>query len=98
MTKKRFFLLFILALAQAQGDNGNPNLDPEVIQRGSFTDGSGSIGADAVQAPSSTSQNNFINFCKGQTLTDGLQHTDGSCNGIGEYLNRRRGEEGRRES
>ncbi len=84
MAKKRFFLLFILALAQAQGNDGNPTLDTDVIQRGSFTDGSGSIGADPVQAASSTSQNNFINFCKGQKLTDGLQHTDGSCNGIGE--------------
>jgi hypothetical protein len=83
MTTKGLLFLVTLALAQAQGNNNNPTLDPEVIQQGSSTDGSDSLGADAAQAPSLTSQNNFINFCKGQTLTNGLQHTDGSCNGIG---------------
>lgn len=75
--------LFALALAQAQGDNRTLTLDPEVIQSGSFVDGSNSLGADSAQTPSLTSENNFINFCKGQTLTNGLQITEGSCNGIG---------------
>ncbi|KAH6649663.1 hypothetical protein F5144DRAFT_477752, partial [Chaetomium tenue] len=77
-------LLFLcnLALVQAQGDNQALTLDPDVIQAGSFTDGSGSLGANADQALSLTSENNFINFCKGQTLTNGLQITEGSCNGI----------------
>jgi transcription initiation factor TFIID subunit 15 len=26
---------------------------------------------------------NFINFCSGETLTNGLQQTGGSCNGVG---------------
>ncbi|KAK3322085.1 hypothetical protein B0H66DRAFT_574469 [Apodospora peruviana] len=85
-------LLFTLVLAQANDGNGNGNgnggnggttLDPDVIQEGSFVDGLDSLGAEAVQAASQTSQNNFINFCKGQTLTNGLQNTEGSCNGIG---------------
>jgi hypothetical protein len=84
MAIKWLLLLVSLALVQAQGDNQTPTLDPEVIQSGSFVDGSTSLGSDeAAQAKSLTSQNNFINFCKGKTLTDGLQRTDGSCNGIG---------------
>lgn len=81
----RLSFLFTLALARAQGDNKTPTLDPDAIQSGSFTDGSDSLGADAAQAPSLTSQNNFINFCAGKKLTNGLQITEGSCNGIGAY-------------
>jgi hypothetical protein len=34
-----------------------------------------------------TSDNaNFINFCAGKTLTNGLQIAGGSCNGIGNFL------------
>jgi hypothetical protein len=29
---------------------------------------------------------NFINFCAGQVLTNGLQNRDGSCNGIRTWL------------
>jgi hypothetical protein len=29
---------------------------------------------------------NFINFCKGQTLTNGLQVKTGSCNGVGKVI------------
>ena len=29
---------------------------------------------------------NFINFCTGQTLTNGLQVKQGSCNGIRKYM------------
>jgi len=30
-------------------------------------------------------QANFINFCQGKTLTNGLQVKEGSCNGIGKF-------------
>jgi hypothetical protein len=58
-------------------------LDADAVQTGSFSDGLGSIGAEAGQAKSQTSQDNFINFCSGKTLTNGLQIVGGSCNGIG---------------
>jgi hypothetical protein len=83
MTLRTLLFFSCLALARAQGNNNARTLDPDVIQEGSFTDGKNSLGANAAQVPSATSQNNFINFCKGQTLTNGLQITDGSCNGIG---------------
>src|SRR4051812_48978626 len=66
----------------AQGSTGT-TLQSNAIQSGSFADGSNEIGsAEVGQAKSATSQNNFINFCSGQTLTNGLQITTGSCNGI----------------
>jgi hypothetical protein len=83
MALRNLVFLSGLALVRAQGNNNAPTLDPDVIQAGSFTDGKNSLGANAAQVPSATSQNNFINFCKGQTLTNGLQITEGSCNGIG---------------
>jgi len=62
---------------------GGNTLLSDVIQEGSTVDGSQQIGAAEVgQALSETSTNNFINFCSGQTLTNGLQITTGSCNGI----------------
>jgi len=62
---------------------GGTTLLANVIQKGSEIDGSTSIGAAEVgQALSATSTNNFMNFCSGQTLTNGLQITTGSCNGI----------------
>lgn len=72
-------------------DNNNDNnnnadattLNEDAIQTGSFLDGTEESGAEDGQAASQTSENNFINFCSGQTLTNGLQVTDGSCNGIG---------------
>lgn len=65
-------------------DNGDATtLNEDAIQTGSFFDGSDGLGAEDGQAASETSENNFINFCSGQTLTNGLQITDGSCNGIG---------------
>jgi hypothetical protein len=71
----------------ATGTTGNGGtgltLDAAAVQSGSFVDGSQSIGAEAGQAKSQTSQNNFINFCSGKTLTNGLQIVGGSCNGIG---------------
>jgi hypothetical protein len=29
---------------------------------------------------------NFINFCSGETVTNGEQNRDGSCNGIRMYI------------
>jgi hypothetical protein len=61
-------------------------LSANAIQSGSFVDGSKEIGAAEVgQALSKTSTNNFINNCAGKTLTNGLQITTGSCNGISKY-------------
>lgn len=37
---------------------------------------------EAGQVPSLTSVNNFINFCRGKTITNGQQITGGSCNPI----------------
>lgn len=54
------------------------------VQKGSAQDGSANIAAG--QAKSITSTNNFINFCSGKTLTDGLQVQGGSCNGVGAYI------------
>lgn len=75
-----------------QGNNGGNNnaadsttLSQNAIQSGSFSDGSQGLGAEDGQAASATSQNNFINECAGKTLTNGLQITDGSCNGIRKY-------------
>ncbi|KAH7413370.1 hypothetical protein BKA64DRAFT_719281 [Cadophora sp. MPI-SDFR-AT-0126] len=42
----------------------------------------GTDGIKPGQAPSATDNANFINFCSGQTITNGLQLTAGSCNGI----------------
>jgi hypothetical protein len=58
-------------------------LNAAAVQSGSFSDGTNSIGSEAGQAKSQTSQDNFINFCSGKTLTNGLQIVGGSCNGIG---------------
>jgi len=65
------------------GDATGTSLLANAIQSGSFNDGSDEVGsAEAGQALSQTSQNNFINNCAGKTLTNGLQITTGSCNGI----------------
>ncbi|KAF7912496.1 uncharacterized protein EAF01_001517 [Botrytis porri] len=71
------------AATAASGNDASLTLASDAIQSGSFADGSGEIGAAEVgQAKSATSKNNFINFCSGETLTNGLQVTTGSCNGI----------------
>jgi hypothetical protein len=67
---------------QQQGAEGT-SLNANAVQTGSFFDGSASLGAEAGQALSLTDKANFINFCSGKTLTNGLQITTGSCNGIG---------------
>jgi len=72
-------------VANAAAGNGasGTTLSPNAIQSGSFVDGSKQVGADEVgQALSLISQNNFINNCAGKVLTNGLQITTGSCNGI----------------
>jgi len=60
------------------GGNGNPQtsltLDPSVIQN------INGAGAGAGEATSLVSTNNFINFCVGKTITNGLQVQGGSCN------------------
>jgi hypothetical protein len=73
-------------VARQQGATGT-TLTSDAIQSGSFNDGRNEIGSnEAQQAPSLTSQNNFINNCAGKTLTNGLQITTGSCNGISKYI------------
>ncbi|KAK1983201.1 hypothetical protein LZ30DRAFT_563010, partial [Colletotrichum cereale] len=59
-------------------------LRPELIQSASSLTGQepGSKGAKAGQAPAATDKDNFINFCEGQTITNGQQLAGGSCNGI----------------
>lgn len=70
----------------AAGGGTGTSLSANAIQSGSFNDGSDEIGAAEVgQALSLTSQNNFINNCAGKTLTNGLQITTGSCNGISKW-------------
>ncbi|KAL5330522.1 hypothetical protein ACEPPN_000039 [Leptodophora sp. 'Broadleaf-Isolate-01'] len=55
-------------------------LDASVVQANSDKDGQDV--PTAGQAASATDAANFINFCKGETLTNGLQVKAGSCNGI----------------
>ena len=64
------------------GNNGDLTLDADVVQKGSQSDGQQAEGSAAGQAASKTDNANFINFCKGKTLTNGLQVKGGSCNGI----------------
>lgn len=67
-------------------DSTATTLAANALQTGSTLDGSNEIGAAEVgQAKSLTSTNNFINNCAGKTLTNGLQITGGSCNGIRKY-------------
>ncbi|KAM0312365.1 hypothetical protein ACHAO8_006366 [Botrytis cinerea] len=65
------------------GDDTSLTLAQNAIASGSFSDGLTEIGGnEAFEAASATSKNNFINFCAGETLTNGLQIVTGSCNGI----------------
>jgi hypothetical protein len=61
-------------------------LNANAVASGSFSDGLTGIGSEKFEAASATSQNNFMNFCAGETLTNGLQITTGSCNGIRKYI------------
>lgn len=79
--------LHLAERATANAGSGSLTLDQAAVQSGSFVDGSKQIGAAEVgQALSATSTDNFINFCSGQTLTNGLQITTGSCNGIRQFF------------
>jgi len=60
------------------GGGGGGQLDPNVIQDASASDG----GPQDGQAASATDDSNFINFCQGLILTNGQQNEGGSCNGI----------------
>lgn len=84
----------LVSVAYAQNKNNNnagangadsTTLLPNAIASGSFFDGSQGEGAEAGQALSTISKNNFINLCAGQTITNGLQILDGSCNPIRKY-------------
>ncbi|KAF2877890.1 hypothetical protein BDV95DRAFT_478724 [Massariosphaeria phaeospora] len=68
-------------------DNANANadalaLDPANVQDASAATGLEGGAAEDGQAASETDAANFINFCTGKTLTNGLQVEAGSCNGI----------------
>ncbi|KAB5517302.1 hypothetical protein GE09DRAFT_979176, partial [Coniochaeta sp. 2T2.1] len=52
------------------------------LQTGSFSTGQNDTGPADGQVNSLTDQANFVNFCNGKTLTNGLQIRTGSCNGI----------------
>ncbi|KAG0149712.1 hypothetical protein CROQUDRAFT_289451 [Cronartium quercuum f. sp. fusiforme G11] len=55
-------------------------LDPSVIQKNASFDGIVNKTNPDHFAPSLTSTNNFINFCVGSKITDGVQVDEGSCN------------------
>ncbi|PKS11605.1 hypothetical protein jhhlp_001755 [Lomentospora prolificans] len=59
-------------------------LDENLIQSASALTGQepGTQGIKPGQAESATDENNFINFCRDQEITNGRQITTGSCNGI----------------
>nr|XP_019048829.1 hypothetical protein I302_02605 [Kwoniella bestiolae CBS 10118]OCF27759.1 hypothetical protein I302_02605 [Kwoniella bestiolae CBS 10118] len=57
--------------------NGGTRLNNAVIQ-----DTAANPNATANQAASATSNNNFIDFCVGQSITNGLQNKAGSCNPV----------------
>ncbi|KAI9879229.1 MAG: hypothetical protein M1830_009160 [Pleopsidium flavum] len=52
------------------------------VQSASDSTGVQAQSAEKGQAASATDPSNFINFCSGKTLTNGLQVKSGSCNGI----------------
>ncbi|KAH8662279.1 hypothetical protein BX600DRAFT_316625 [Xylariales sp. PMI_506] len=74
------------ATATTNANTGNNNaasnscLAANAVQTGSANDGS--FNATAGQSLSKTDTANFINFCEGKTLTNGLQVKAGSCNGV----------------
>ncbi|GAO48156.1 hypothetical protein G7K_2336-t1 [Saitoella complicata NRRL Y-17804] len=64
------------------GNNSDLSLDPANVQSASDSTGQAGSGAEAGQVNSATDPANFINFCTGKTLTNGLQVKGGSCNGV----------------
>ena len=69
---------------QANSSSGESlALNPANVQTGSEADGlAAATGVESGEAASATDSANFINFCTGKTLTNGLQVKTGSCNGI----------------
>ncbi|KAJ2902347.1 putative ribosomal protein s17 protein [Zalerion maritima] len=70
-------------------DNGNGAgggqqlcLNQDSVQSASSQTGQGGNNVAEGQVASQTDDANFINFCSGQTVTNGLQIQEGSCNGI----------------
>ncbi|CAK7229948.1 hypothetical protein SBRCBS47491_007423 [Sporothrix bragantina] len=57
-------------------------LSANALQTGSFVTGQVNDVPAEGQSNSQTDTANFINFCSGSTLTNGLQVKTGSCNGI----------------
>ncbi|KAK4639879.1 hypothetical protein QC761_0112840 [Podospora bellae-mahoneyi] len=59
-------------------------LSPKAVQSASLYTGleEGTTGIRPGLSKSDTNPSNFINFCVGQTLTNGRQNSAGSCNGI----------------
>jgi len=71
------------------GNSGNNNAASLNLLAANVQSGSASNGnpdATKGQSASLTDKANFINFCSGKTVTNGIQKTDGSCNGIGKLL------------
>ncbi|KAI0476186.1 hypothetical protein GGR56DRAFT_458962 [Xylariaceae sp. FL0804] len=62
------------------GSDSTLTLNSDAVQTASASDGDPDT--DAGESASAADPANFINFCSGKTLTNGLQNTDGSCNGI----------------
>jgi hypothetical protein len=59
------------------------------INVGSKFNGSGALGFNDQEVNSLTDNFNFINFCTGKQLTQGIQNPAGSCNPIGEFSSER---------
>ncbi|KAI1618922.1 hypothetical protein EDD37DRAFT_290214 [Exophiala viscosa] len=70
--------------ASTSSGSGGGNANDLTLLSGNVQTGSQSVGNLSVAgtSPSATDNANFINFCSGKTLTNGLQVTAGSCNGI----------------
>ena len=69
--------------SSGSSSGGDPlELNPSLVQTGSESNGLDASASEAGQAASATDAANFINFCAGKTLTNGLQNVAGSCNGI----------------
>ncbi|KAI9682756.1 MAG: hypothetical protein M1829_006744 [Trizodia sp. TS-e1964] len=72
----------LVASGTANSNVASLTLDSTVVQTGSQQDGSKDGTLDPGRSASQTDTENFINVCKGKTLTNGLQVAAGSCNGI----------------
>ncbi|KAK2075315.1 hypothetical protein P8C59_009449 [Phyllachora maydis] len=59
-----------------------PCLNANAVQTGSASTGQANGVTTDGQVHSATDKSNFINFCAGHILTNGIQHKGGSCNGV----------------